>query len=356
MSPMGLASPARLGFVPPALKPIHRKHTTLSPAPTPKPVIVIGGPTASGKSALALDLAKALNGVVINGDSMQLYAELSIVTARPREDETEGVPHRLYGVMSAAEKGTAAKWRAMALAEIAAAHEAGHVPVVVGGTGLYLRALMNGLADIPPIPDAIRQAARIDYTSMGGEAFRARLVAVDPASEKLHAGDVTRLTRAWEVWAATGRALTDWQATAADGVPAGMSFHPIVIDPPRRDLYASCDGRFRRMVEMGALEEVRRVAAMNLDPALPAMKALGVPELIGHLNEVFTLDQAIDKAQQATRNYAKRQVTWFRHQLVGKSAGQPLASGSHACHTISSLYKTEEHEAFISRLVTELRG
>ncbi|HRQ80056.1 MAG TPA: tRNA (adenosine(37)-N6)-dimethylallyltransferase MiaA, partial [Azospirillaceae bacterium] len=176
-----------------------------------QPVVIIGGPTASGKSALALDLAKLYNGVVVNADSMQLYAELSILTARPSAEDEAQAPHRLYGVLPAAERGTAARWRLMALEEIDRIHAAGRLPVLVGGTGLYLRALMQGLADIPPVPEAVRYASRADYTAMGGEAFRARLVAADPESAKLHAGDVTRLTRAWEVLAATGRPLSDWR-------------------------------------------------------------------------------------------------------------------------------------------------
>lgn len=316
-----------------------------------KPVVIIGGPTASGKSALALDLALKYNGVVINADSMQLYAELSIITARPSPEDEAQAPHRLYGALSAAQRGTAARWRQMALDEIAAAHAAGQLPVVVGGTGLYLRALMQGLADIPPIPEAVRYAARADYTAMGGTAFRARLVAADPDSEKLHAADVTRLTRAWEVLMATGQPLARWQQAAADGAPKGLDFRVVVIDPPRDALYRSCDGRFRRMVDAGALAEAARLDALGLDPDLPALKALGVPELTHYLHGRLTLDDAIDKAQQATRHYAKRQVTWFRHQLRAPT----LASAAHACHTISTLYLTEYRDAIIRSLDTTLR-
>lgn len=317
----------------------------------PKPVVIVCGPTASGKSALAIDLAKKYDGVVVNADSMQLYAELSILTARPSPEDEAQVPHRLYGVLPAAERGTAARWRKMALDEIAQAHAAGKVPVLVGGTGLYIRALTQGLADIPPIPEAVRYAARADYTAMGGEAFRARLVAADAESAKLHAGDVTRLTRAWEVLAATGKTLVSWQREAADGAPGELDFRPIVVAPPREALYRSCDRRFDLMMAGGALDEAARLSALKLDPDLPAMKALGVPELLALLAGAMSRDEAAAKARQATRNYAKRQTTWFRHQIIAPG----LASSAHACHTISTLYVSEYREAIIQKLDTILR-
>lgn len=316
-----------------------------------KPVVVIGGPTASGKSALAVDLALKYGGVVVNADSMQLYAELSVLTARPTAGDEATVPHRLYGVLPASERGTAARWRVMVLAEIAAAHDRGLTPVVVGGTGLYLRALMQGLADVPPIPQDVRDAARADYARMGGDAFRARLVAADPDSARLHAGDVARLTRAWEVLTATGKALSGWQRDAADGVPPGLDFQTVVVEPPRDALYASCDRRFDLMMENGAQAEVERLAALKLSPDLPAMKALGVPELMELSAGRLSRDEAAARARQATRNYAKRQTTWFRHQLITPS----LASAAHACHTISSLYLAEYRDAIMRRMDKKLR-
>ncbi|MCW2245030.1 tRNA dimethylallyltransferase [Azospirillum fermentarium] len=316
-----------------------------------RPVIVIGGPTASGKSAFAVDVAARFGGTVINGDSMQLYADLDVLTARPPAEDLARVPHRLYGVLPAAERGSAAKWRALALAEIAAAHAAGRLPVVVGGTGLYLRALMQGLCDVPDIPGAIRTAAHERLNALGGEAFRAELVARDPDSARLNPGDTTRLTRAWEVLEATGRPLSAWQRDAADGAPPGLAFLVVVIDPPRPALYAAGDGRFLSMVRRGALDEVRRLAALGLDPALPAMKALGVPELCAHLAGTLSLDDAIAKAQQATRHYAKRQVTWFRHQL----AGRPPAAAVHGCHTLTSLYAPERSDAIVRIIDTIVR-
>ena len=316
------------------------------------PVVVIGGPTASGKSALALDVARAFGGTVINADSMQLYAELSVLTARPAPEELAQAPHRLYGVLPAAVRGSAAAWRRMALDAINDALGQGWLPVVVGGTGLYLRALMQGLSDVPPVPEAIRHAGRERYAAIGGDAFRTELVARDPASAKLHAGDVTRLTRAWEVLEATGRPLTAWQVEAAEDAPPGLSFLVIVIDPPRDALYAACDRRFGWMMERGALEEVRHLDALGLDRGLPAMKALGVPELRAHLHGCLSLDEAVAKARQSTRNYAKRQVTWFRHQL----AARPPRSAVHGCHTLDSLFAATHSNAMLGVVDHVLRA
>ncbi|HYG88825.1 MAG TPA: tRNA (adenosine(37)-N6)-dimethylallyltransferase MiaA [Azospirillum sp.] len=310
-------------------------------------VVVIGGPTASGKSGLAVDIAEAFGGTVINADSMQLYRELDVLTARPGPEDLARAPHRLYGVLPGSERGSAARWRTMALAEIVAARGEGRLPIVVGGTGLYLRALMEGLCDVPSVPEEVRRLARERHAALGGEAFRAELVARDPASERLNPGDTTRLVRAWEVLEATGRPLTDWQSAAPDGPPPGLRFRVYVIDPPRADLYAMCDKRFTVMLERSALAEVRDLDALGLDPELPVMKALGVPELRAHLHGELTLEQATVKAQQSTRNYAKRQVTWFRRQLLDKPA--------HACHAVSSLYSAALRDAILRPLEQSLR-
>jgi tRNA dimethylallyltransferase len=317
--------------------------------------VVIGGPTASGKSGMALDIAVALGGTVINADSMQLYADLDVLTARPGAEDLARTPHRLYGVLPASERGSAARWRDMALAEIAAAHAAGRLPVVVGGTGLYLRTLMEGLSAVPSIPEDIRKAAHARLRDLGGEAFRAELVARDPASAKLNPGDTTRLTRAWEVLEATGHPLSHWQTQTAEGAPEGLSFTVLVLDPPRDALYANCDRRFRVMMGQGALEEVRQLDAQNLDPDLPAMKALGVPELRAHLRGELSLDEAIALAQQSTRRYAKRQVTWFRHQLASRPPAKPEQGVAHGSHTINSLYSGSLSEAILTYLETTLR-
>ncbi len=279
------------------------------------PLILIGGPTASGKSALALAIAEEFAGTVINADSMQIYRDLAILTARPGPADEARAPHRLYGVLDAADPCSAVRWRDLAEGEIAAAEARGSLAVVVGGTGLYLRALVDGLADIPPVPAATRAEARRLHQRLGGAGFRVCLAARDPAgAARLAAGDTQRLLRAYEVIAATGRPLGDWQQDQVAG-PRRANVATLVLMPPRPSLYAACEARFAAMVAAGALEEVRALLARRLDPALPAMKAVGVPELARHLAGAIPLDEAIRLGQQATRRYAKRQVTWFRHQM-----------------------------------------
>ena len=278
------------------------------------PVIVIGGPTASGKSALALRVAENFGGTVINGDAIQVYRELSVLTARPSEAETAHVPHRLYGVLSAHQRCSAARWRTMALAAIATAQGKGSLPIVVGGTGLYLRALMEGLSPVPPIPPELRERARARHEELGGAAFHAELAALDPVmAGRLNPGDSQRVIRAWEVVTATGRSLALFQKIRP--AKTALSFVPLLILPPREVLHAACDGRAARMLEEGALDEVRALLAMNLDPILPAMKAVGVRELGAYLAGRTSREIALAALQQATRRYAKRQLTWFRHQM-----------------------------------------
>ena len=284
------------------------------------PVIVMAGPTASGKSALALAVARAFDGVIINADSMQVYRELRILTARPDAAAMAALPHRLYGCLSGEEACSAGRWRSLAVQEIVAATRSGRLPLVVGGTGLYLRALARGLAPVPPVPAAVRAAARQRHAALGGAAFHAALAARDPVmAARLHPSDSQRLVRAWEVLEATGRSLADWQATsdaAAQKGPA-LKLLQFVLLPPRDQLYAACDARLEAMVAAGALEEVRELLALGLDPALPVMKVLGVPELARHLRGELTLEAALAAAQQATRRYAKRQLTWLRGQVLG---------------------------------------
>jgi tRNA dimethylallyltransferase len=264
---------------------------------------------------LALALADALGGTIINADSLQCYRDLRILTARPDEAAEGRVPHRLYGFLDAGERGTAAHWRALALDEIAAATKSGRLPMVVGGTGLYLRALKEGLAPIPEIPAEIRSAAVKLYRELGGAAFRERLAQLDPAgARRLHPRDKQRLTRSFEVVRATGVAIGDWQKQPLPHVT--HRFATILVAPPRDRLYAACDARFMRMIEAGALDEAARIAARGLDPELPVMKALGLPELLSHLRGEMPLGAAITAAQHATRRYAKRQMTWFRHQAT----------------------------------------
>ncbi|MBP7336515.1 tRNA (adenosine(37)-N6)-dimethylallyltransferase MiaA [Niveispirillum sp.] len=282
----------------------------------PRPVLIMGGPTASGKSGLALAFAKRANGVVINADSMQVYADLRIVTARPSAADEAEAPHTLYGVVPASVRMSAARWRELALAEIDRAHAAGLLPIVVGGTGLYLRSLMQGLSDIPDIPVSVRQAAMDLQAEIGSPGLHARLAAIDPATaSRLHPTDSQRLIRAWEVIQATGRSISDWQAAPPTDVPTHLSFTTLVVEPPRPHLYAQCDRRFLVMLAQGAEQEVAALMAQNLDPVLPACKALGVPEIAAILSGALDRETAITKAQQLTRNYAKRQLTWFRNQM-----------------------------------------
>ena len=280
-----------------------------------RPVILIAGPTASGKSVLALELAAALDGTIINADALQIYRDLRILSARPEEAAMARVPHRLYGYLDAAERGSAGRWRALALDEIAASHHAGRLPIVVGGTGLYLRALQHGLTAIPAIPAAIREEAAQLYRTLGGATFRERLAALDPvAAARLPPGDRQRLMRAWEVVRATGRPIGEWHSGTAAASP--YRFASVLLAPPREALYAACNARFLGMIAQGALDEAAALAARGLDPTLPAMKAVGVPELLRHVRGEIARDDAVAAAQQATRRYAKRQMTWFRHQMA----------------------------------------
>lgn len=281
-------------------------------------IVIVAGPTASGKSALAVDLALEFGGEVINADSMQVYRELAILTARPSPADEARVPHRLFGVLPASEACSVARWLALATEAIAEVRAAGRLPILVGGTGLYLRALREGLAPVPKVPAEVRDAAEAHYDKVGGAAFRAELAALDPeAAARLPDGDRQRLIRAYAVAKATGRSLADWKREAPTVLaPVPGRYCTLALIPPRDLLYAACDGRFGRMLEQGAMEEVRALLARNLDPALPAMKAVGVPELGQVLEGVWPLEEAAAKARQATRNYAKRQLTWLRHQLV----------------------------------------
>jgi tRNA dimethylallyltransferase len=284
----------------------------LNPGGPARPFLVITGPTASGKSALALAIAREFAGVVINADSMQVYRELAILTSRPGPVELAAAPHRLYGVLSAAERCSAGRWREMALEAIG--ETAPRLAIVTGGTGLYLRALMQGLAPIPEIPPAIASEGAGLLAMLGAEGFHGELARVDPVTAaRLHPGDSQRILRAWSVHRATGRGISDWQAEAtAARTASSLGF---AMMPPREALYAASDARFERMVGMGALEEVRALLELRLDPSLPAMKAVGVRELADVLAGILPLKEAIVAAQQATRRYAKRQMTWVRHQL-----------------------------------------
>ena len=284
--------------------------------PGPKKIVVIAGPTASGKSGLALACARAFAGTVINADSMQVYRELHVLTARPSAADEAAVPHRLYGVMSAAERCSAGQWASLAATAIAEAGAAGRLPIVVGGTGLYIKALTTGLSAMPEVPADMRAEAMALHARLGAQAFHAKLAEVDPvAAARLRPSDSQRVTRAYEVWLATGRTLSAWQSEPAVPPVPDAAFLTLVLDPPRAALNAACDARFDAMLAHGALDEARALAALNLDPMLPAMKALGVPELLRHLAGVLSLAEATSAAKLATRHFAKRQTTWFRTQI-----------------------------------------
>jgi tRNA dimethylallyltransferase len=277
--------------------------------------LMIAGPTASGKSALALAIAEAFGGVIINADSMQVYRDLRILSARPTPAEEAAQPHRLYGYLPATEIGSAGRWRADAVAEIEQAWAADQLPIVVGGTGLYFRALVDGLAPVPAVPDDMRQAAEAELNRLGPAEFHRRLARIDPESAaRLAVGDRQRLVRAYAVHQATGRSLADWQAETVPGL-SGRHM-TVLLDPPREWLYQRCEQRFDLMMAGGALAEVKALAARDLPQTLPVMKALGVPHLLAHLGGELAIEEAVDKAKTLTRRYAKRQMTWFRHQMA----------------------------------------
>jgi tRNA dimethylallyltransferase len=278
--------------------------------------VLIAGPTASGKSALALELAQKTGGVIVNTDSMQVYRDLRILTARPTAEEEARVPHRLYGYVDASINFSAGAWVEDAAKVLAEARAQKRLPIFVGGSGLYFRALTRGLSAVPPIPAEIREAVRARLERDGVEALHAELARRDPVSAaRLNTRDRTRIARALEVVEATGRALPDWHRQGLPPLLSPGEFSALFLAPAREALYARIDARFDAMLASGALEEVAALAARGLDPLLPAMKAHGVPVLIRYLRGEATLAEAADYGRTETRQYAKRQFTWFRHQL-----------------------------------------
>ena len=275
------------------------------------PLALIAGPTASGKSALALALAEATDGVVINADSAQLYRDLPILSAAPSDAEQKRAEHRLYGIRDGAEPCSAADWAGLARDEIARVHAARRLPILVGGTGLYIRTLLDGIAPVPAIDPGIRAAVRLaavtdNYADLG---------ALDPAAAaRLNPGDTTRVARALEVVRSTGRTLAEWHQQREGGIGASVALRPLLLLPPRDWLVERCDSRFAAMVDDGALAEVEALLARHLDPQLPVMRAIGVPELGSLLRGECSRAEAISSGQAATRRYAKRQYTWFANQ------------------------------------------
>ena len=278
--------------------------------------LLIAGPTASGKSALALALAQRHGGVIINADSMQVYRDLRVLTARPTVEEEALVPHRLYGTVDAAVNFSAGAWVAAAARVLAEVRAQNRLPIFVGGSGLYFKALTRGLSDVPPIATEVRDDVRARLECDGPEALHAQLALRDAESAaRLHRNDRTRIARALEVVEATGRSLTDWHRDALPPLLPADTFTAIFLTPEREELYARIDARFDVMLGAGALDEVAALAARGLDPLLPAMKAHGVPALIRHLAGGLSLEEAAVIGRADTRHYAKRQFTWFRHQL-----------------------------------------
>ncbi len=288
----------------------------MSISPKKFKTILIAGPTASGKSAFALEIAQKKGGVIINADSMQVYRELRLLTARPSEEDEAFVPHKLYGVISAREAYSVGKWLNQVQAELEAAHKAAQMPIIVGGTGLYFSALLNGLSPIPEIPDDIREYWRAKAKELGGPALHALLAQKDPEMAlRLRPSDPQRLVRALEVMEATGRSLAYWQEKPGEPLLTPQNVRRGILLPERETLYARCNTRFDLMIDQGVLKEVQAFTQLDLDPNLPASRALGLKPLSEHLAGKLSLQDAVDQAKSETRRYAKRQMTWFRTQM-----------------------------------------
>jgi len=278
--------------------------------------ILITGPTASGKSALALDLAKRHGGVVVNADSMQVYDTLRLLTARPSEEEMEGVPHHLYGHVPAAAAYSTGDWLREVSELLARLKVEGTPPVIVGGTGLYFKALTGGLSDMPQIPAEIRENLRNRLAEEGPVALHALLERNDPATAaRLNLQDGQRILRALEVVTATGRSISEFQGKAGPVIVDPARAQKLIVLPERDILYSRIDRRFSTMLENGAVEEVEALLALDLPPEMPVMKAIGVSQIAAMLKGEMSREDVIEKASAATRQYAKRQMTWFRNQM-----------------------------------------
>jgi len=275
------------------------------------PVALVAGPTASGKSALALALAKRSGGVIVNADASQIYLDLEVLSARPSAAEMAQVEHRLFGIRDGAEPCSAAEYAAMARAEIADVHASGRLPILVGGTGLYVRSLLDGIAPVPPIDPEVRRKVRAANVAEN----RGALLKADPdAAARLNPGDTTRIARALEVVLSSGRTLAEWQGWREGGIGEAIALRPLILLPPRDWLNQRCDERFAAMLDGGAVAEVEALLARRLDPALPVMRAISVREIAAMLRGELTREQALAAGQLATRRYAKRQNTWFASQ------------------------------------------
>lgn len=300
--------------------------------------IVICGPTASGKSSLAITLARELGGEIINADSMQIYKELETLTSRPDRNDLEIVPHKLFGTREIINPCSVNIWNNLAQKSIENAVSRGRVPIVCGGTGMYIKYLSTQLATVPNIPAEVRLIAREKLMKLGNEKFYQELTKLDPQMEGLiPIGDSQRLVRAWEVFEVTRKSLFDWQAVNAN--QTNLTVCNILLMPDREFLYASCDRRFLEFVDNGALNEAKAIRDLELDPTLPGMKALGLLQLIDYLEGKITFDVAIAQAQQKTRNYAKRQMTWFRNQLDADYIDYSPHTGRHTSEIFRTVIK-----------------
>ena len=277
--------------------------------------VIICGPTGAGKSSLALNLAEKFKGVIINADSVQIYREIKILSGRPTSDDYRRAPHRLYGIMSIFKPCTLGIWRKMALETIRECELSGRLPIICGGTGLYIKFLLNELSAIPEIPPSIKLEAREKLEDLGNENFRELLSKNDPVSAcRIKSGDTNRLLRAWEVLTATNKPLSYWHEQSGE-TGSQHKFFKVCLMPERKALYSKCDKRFLDFIEQGAADEARALDSINVSPELPASKTLGLLELIKYTKGELELSDAIAQAQRITRRYAKRQLTWFRHQL-----------------------------------------
>ena len=291
------------------------------------PLALIAGPTASGKSALALELARAADGVVINADSAQVYQDLRILSARPSPEEEAAVPHRLYGYRDGADACSAAAWAADARAAIAAAHRAGKLPILVGGTGLYLRTLLEGIAPVPEIDARIRSRVRAMPVAQAHAALRRE----DPgAGVRIRPTDTARTARALEVVRSTGKPLAEWQRSRVGGIADHVALRPMILLPPRDWLYARCDARFKKMFSDEGIKEVHSLLERRLPPLAPAMRAIGVREIAAFIAGELTREEALMAGETATRRYAKRQYTWFNRQPPAEwpRLAEPLEPGN----------------------------
>ena len=294
--------------------------------------MLIAGPTASGKSALAIEIARRTGGTVVNADSMQVYADLRILTARPSEAEEAMVPHRLYGHVDGAVNYSAMRYAEDLAKLLDALRSSGSLPILVGGTGLYFKAVTEGFSAMPAVPDDVRTSFRAHADGLDTVALHAELAASDPLmAERLRPSDRMRIMRALEIFRATGRSLASFHGEREPGPLGEGGLLRLFIQPERELVRQQIDRRFETMIAAGALDEVARLKARGLDPLLPIMRAHGVPGLIAHLDGEMSLDDAIRRGQADTRAYAKRQVTWFRHQMTGWRAVAPAEALKTAC-------------------------